>query len=72
MIGTVVSHYNILEHLGGGIRVIYRAEDTRLKCTVALTFLLPSLSTDPEAKEGSLDEAETTPALDYPNKGATL
>ncbi len=68
MDGRVVSHYRITDRLdGGGMGVIYAAEDTHLKRTVVLKFLAPELTRDREARDRFMQEAEAASALDHPN-----
>ena len=65
---TFAGRYQVIEEIGrGGMGVVYKAEDTRLKRTVALKFLPAELTSNVEAKERFVREAQAAAALDHPN-----
>ena len=68
MIGTTLSHFRIVAKIGeGGMGVVYRAEDTKLRRHVALKVLPPDLVANEERRLRFLREARTAAAVNHPN-----
>jgi serine/threonine protein kinase/cytochrome c-type biogenesis protein CcmH/NrfG len=67
VIGRTYSHYKILEKIGGGMSVVYRAEDTETGESVALKFLPPEFTSIEDARKRFIREAQAVSGLDHPN-----
>ena len=67
MIGKTISHYHILDKIGaGGMGIVYKAEDTKLRRTVAIKFLPPEFVQDQKAKTRFYKEAQTASGVSGP------